>query len=184
MRPQEERDLFVVMRAGGKSYSAITKELHISKATCTKWDKELQEQIAERKAEQLEALYDSYYMTKEARIKRLGETLKKVDAALDKVSFEDMPPDKLLDYKLKYIQALKEEYIYLGRRAEVADEITPTAIMDMLKDLLERLRLGEMDEGRAAKESLIISNLLKAYEQGELKEKMDALEAIVGGRAV
>lgn len=183
MRPQEERDLFVVMRAGGKSYSAITKELHISKATCTKWDRELQEQISERKADQLEGLYEAYFMTKEARIKRLGETLKKVDAALEKVSFADMPPDKLLDYKLKYIQALKEEYICLGKRTETPDEITPASIMDMLKDLLDRVRLGEMDEGRAGKESLILSNLLKAYEQGALKEKMDALEAIVGGRA-
>ena len=182
MRPQEERDLFVVMRAGGKSYSAITKELHISKATCTKWDKELQDRIAERKAEQLEALYEAYYMTKEARIKRLGDTLKKVDSALDKVSFDDMPPDKLLDFKLKYIQALKEEYVYLGRRTEYPDEVNPASIMDMLKDLLERVRLGEADEARAGKESLILSNLLKAYEQGELKEKMDALEAIVGGR--
>ena len=183
MRPQEEKDLFVVMRAAGNSYSTITKELHISRATCTKWDKELRRQIAERKAAQLEELYEAYYMTKEARIKKLGETLKKVDAVLDVVSFDDMPPDKLLDYKLKYLAALKEEYVYLGGRAADADKITPAVIMDMLKDLLDRVRCGDVDEGRAGKESTILANILKAYEHGELKDKVEALESIVRGCA-
>ena len=94
-----------------------------------------------------------------------------------------MPPEKLLDYKLKYTQALKEEYIATGRARTIPEEISPAALMDMLADLLERVRAGEVSTGQANRESMIISNLLKAYEQTELQTKLDALEAIVGGRA-
>lgn len=181
MRPQEQKNLFVIMRAEGQPYSAIAKELSIGKGTCTAWAAELQEEIAARKAEQLEELYQAYYMTREARIKRLGEALKKIDEAIEQTTFEDVPPDKLLDLKLKYTQALRDEYICTGGRKEYPKEITPASLMDMLKDLLERVRSGEVDEARASKESMILSNLLKAYEHGELRDKLDELEAITGG---
>ena len=98
------------------------------------------------------------------------------------MSLDDLPPDKLLDYKLKYQQALKEEYIYTERRVEYPKEITPDNLTGLLIDLLERVRYGEVDEARASKESVILSNLLKAYEQTELKTKMDAIETILEGR--
>lgn len=182
MKPLEQRDRFIVMRAEGKSYTAIAKELGISKSTCTDWEHKLQEQIAEKKQEQLEQLYSSYYMTREARIKKLGDALGVIDGALSNADFSQMPPDKLLDYKLKYTQALKEEYIATGRAKSLPEEISPAALMDALKDLLKRVRAGEIDTTQANRESMIISNLLKAYEQTELQSKIDALEAIVGGR--
>lgn len=182
MKPQEQKDRFIIMRAEGKSYSAIAKELNISKSTCIEWERKLQEQIAERKAEQLELLYNSYFMTKEARIKKLGETLAEIDRALERADFNKMPSDRLLDYKLKYTQALKEEYVALGRSKNLPKELDPAAFMSMLKDLLERIRAGEVDTAQANKESMVIGNLLKAYEQTELQTKLDALEAIVGGR--
>lgn len=183
MKPQEQKDRFIVMRAEGKSYSSIAKELGISKSTCTDWERKLQEAIADKKAEQLEQLYSSYYMTREARIKKLGGALETIDAAIAQADFSQMPPDKLLDYKLKYTQALKEEYIATGRAKSLPEKIDPAALMDMLKDLLERVMAGEVDTVQANRESMIISNLLKAYDQTELQAKIDALEAIVGGRA-
>ena len=183
MKPQEQKDLFILMRAEGKSYSTISKELGISKSTCTDWERKLQEQIADHKEEELEKLYNSYYMTREARIRQLGDALETIDSALAGADFSQMPPEKLLDYKLKYTQALKEEYIATGRARTIPEEISPAALMDMLADLLERVRAGEVSTGQANRESMIISNLLKAYEQTELQTKLDALEAIVGGRA-
>lgn len=183
MKPQEQKDQFVLLRAGGKSYRAIAKELGISKATCSKWEQELQQEIAERKADQLDQLYDSYYMTREARIQKLGDALETIDGALASADLSQLSPDKLLDFKLKYTQALKEEYISTGRAKSLPEEISPAALMDMLKDLLERVRAGEVDTVQANRESMIISNLLKAYEQTELQAKIDALEAIVEGRS-
>ena len=183
MKPAELKKEYIRLRAEGKSYSVICEQLHISKSTCTKWEKELAEQIDELKRAELAELCESYGMTKEARIKKLGDTLGTIDGALASADFSQMPPDKLLDFKLKYTQALKEEYIATGRSKSLPEEINPAALMDMLKDLLERVRAGEVDTAQANRESMIISNLLKAYEQTELQAKIDALEAIVGGRA-
>jgi len=68
-----------MLRAEGKSYSAIAEQLHISKSTCTAWERELKDNIAELKQEQLEELYNSYFMTKEARIRKLGDTLENIN---------------------------------------------------------------------------------------------------------
>lgn len=182
MMPQEQKDRFIVMRAEGKSYSTIAAELGISKSTCTEWGRKLQDQIAERKAGQLEDLYDSYYMTREARIKKLGSVLEDIDGAIAAADFSQMPLDKLLDHKLKFTQALKDEYIATGTGKDLPEEITPTTLMEMLKDLLERVRAGEVDTAQANRESMILSNLLKAYEQTELRAKLDALEAVLQGR--
>ena len=101
---------FILLRAEGRSYSFITQKLAISKTTCIKWNKELEEKILEQKQDNLNNLYKSYNLTKEARIERLGTTLKKIDSALEKVDYSTIAPEKLLDFKLKYTQALKQEY--------------------------------------------------------------------------
>ena len=110
MKPQEAKERYILLRAEGKSYDAIAQELHISNSTCSAWEKELEQAIADRKAEQLEQLYDSYYMKKEARIKQLGGTLANIEDALAAADLTQMQPKELLEYKLKYIAALKEEY--------------------------------------------------------------------------
>ncbi len=40
---------FIKLRAEGKSYSFIAETLHISKSTCTSWERELKDQIAQLK---------------------------------------------------------------------------------------------------------------------------------------
>lgn len=182
LKDQQTRDIFVAMRAQNKSYDAICKELHISKATCTKWEKELKTVIADKKREELEALYEAYFMTKEARISQLGETLQSIDSALDNVDLTEIPPEKLLDYKLKYTQALKEEYVPTGKAGALPAKMSPEAILNAYRDLLERVQLGEVSTEQANRESMILSNTLKAYETTELQRKLETLETIVGGR--
>lgn len=110
MKPTEQKSEFVRLRAEGKSYATIADALHISKSTCSAWGKEFEYEITERKQEQLEDLYSAYYVTKESRIKALGETLERINAALGEADLRDISPEKLLDLKLKYAAALKEEY--------------------------------------------------------------------------
>ena len=73
-KPHEVKTQFIQLRAEGQSYSKIAKELNISKSTCTAWERELQAQIQELKANSYRNYTRSYYMTKEARVKRLGNT--------------------------------------------------------------------------------------------------------------
>ena len=90
MKPQEQKTEFIRLRAEGRSYSYIADTLHISKSTCSSWERELQDAIAELKQEQLNELYSSYAMTKEARVKKLGETggyVYVVDTNIGAISF-------------------------------------------------------------------------------------------------
>lgn len=183
MKPQETKREFIKLRAEGRSYSYIAEALHISKSTCSDWERELRDAVADQKRERLNELYTSYSMTKEARIKKLGDTLQSIETALADADLAEIPPEKLLDYKLKYTEALKGEYTGSGTPYTFSDKLEPKEIVIALGDLLNRIRAGEVTAEQATKESSVIANLLKAYDTVEVKAKLDALEAIVGGRA-
>ena len=182
MKPNDQRNEFIRLRAEGKSYTAISKELNISKATCTAWEKELKEEIAEKKKEQLEEMYEAYYMTREARITKLGQTLESIEDALSEVDFTQVSPEKLLDYKLKYMEALKQEFIDTTPAIPLDDSFNPRDIIVVLADLLKRIRNREINLDQATRETMVITNILKAYETVELKAKLETIEGIIGSR--
>jgi len=182
LKPAELKQEYIRLRAEGRSYSFIATTLHISKSTCTNWEQELGAEIARLKKEELSTLYDSYHMKKEARIKKLGDTLNRIEDALDNVELSEIAPEKLLDFKLKYTEALQKEYVGTEPAFKLGENIDAKDIVKALGDLLNRVRAGETTPEQASRESLILSNLLKAYETTELKAKLDELEAIVGGR--
>lgn len=181
MKTIEDREQFIKLRAEGRSYSYIMKEVGIAKATCSNWESEYKDQIAELKADRMQELYNSYYMTKEARIKKLGETLNKINATLETTDFENIQPDKLLDFKLKYTEALKSEFIDTTHNA-LKEDFKAQDILNSLGDLLTRLKQGAITPEQAGKECMIFNNILKAYENVELADKIKILEKIVGGR--
>jgi len=182
VKPNDQRNEFIRLRAEGKSYTAISKELNISKATCTAWEKELKAEIAEKKKEQLEEMYEAYYMTREARITKLGQTLESIEDALSEVDFTQVSPEKLLDYKLKYMEALKQEFVDTTPAIPLEDSFNPRDIIVVLADLLKRIRNREINLDQASRETMVITNILKAYETVELKAKLETIEGIVGGR--
>lgn len=182
MKPQETKTEFIRLRAEGRSYSYIADALHISKSTCSEWERELRDAIAELKQEQLNELYNSYAMTKEARIKKLGDTLDSINTALDGVDLSEIPPEKLLDFKLKYTEALKGEYTGSGKPYQFSESVEPKDIVTALGDLLNRVRAGDITTEQASRESAVLANLLKAYDTVEVKEKLNALESLIGSR--
>lgn len=182
MKPQEQRVNFIRLRAEGKSYHAISQELNISKDTCSRWEQELKEQIAELKAEHLQELYDSYYMVREARITQLGDTLNNINEALSKKDLEELSPDKLLDFKLKYMEALKGEYIELNNITPITPDYDAKDILNTLGEVLNGLRDGSISPEQATRESQLIGNILKAYDMVELKTRLDAIETVIRGR--
>lgn len=110
MKDRETQLAFIKARAEGKSYSTITRELGIAKATCAKWEKTLREEIESMRQAQLEELYTAYSMKKEARIKTLGTILQGIDKAIAEKTLEELPADKLLELRLKYGRELRSEY--------------------------------------------------------------------------
>lgn len=107
----ELKSQFMDLRAKGWSYVRISRKLKVSKSTLANWSTELEGEIASLKAIELEALYEKYYLTKEARIKLLGDQLKAIQAELKTRKLEAVSTDKLLELELKIYQALQEEYV-------------------------------------------------------------------------
>jgi len=107
---QELKSEFIELRAKGWSYIRIANKLKVSKSTLSNWRGELENEIASLKAMELEALYEKYYLTKEGRLKLLGETLKAIQKELSLRKLKDISTDKLVELQLKIYEVLKEEY--------------------------------------------------------------------------
>lgn len=111
MESLDVKEKFIELRAQGYSFDKIAKELGKAKQTLIDWSRELQEEIASRKALELEALYDQFSLMKEHRLRELGKTLARLQTEIESRDLSDVPTDKLLDLQLKYLTYAKEEIV-------------------------------------------------------------------------
>jgi len=102
---------FVELRAKGKSYDKIAKELGKAKQTLIDWGTELQEEIANLKAMELEELYNKYYLLKEHRLQTFGEILGKMKKEAITRDFTEVPTKKLMELLIKYSDYINEEMV-------------------------------------------------------------------------
>ena len=107
----ETREKFVELRARGWSFDKIAKELGKAKQTLIDWSKELQDEIGNRKALELETLYEAYYLHKENRLKTFGVLLNKIKKEVEDRDLSEVPTEKLLELLLKYSNQVKEEIV-------------------------------------------------------------------------
>lgn len=107
----KDKEKFIELRAKGWTFDKIAKELHKRKATLIDWSKELESEIANRKAIELEVLYEKHYLLKEQRIEKLGNLLNKIINEIENRNLKDIPTNKLFDLFLKYNKEIKEEMI-------------------------------------------------------------------------
>jgi hypothetical protein len=144
MHTIDTKNQFIAMRAEGKSFTTICEKLNIAKSTCSEWEKMFNAQIAELKQQELETLYETFFMTKEARIKKLGETLNRINETLSNADLSKLPLDKLLDYKLKFTEALKEEIPEANGKGYVTaifsgeDKLSDDPVCQQHKDYLSK----------------------------------------------
>lgn len=165
MKSLETRQEFIRRRANRESYATIADALHISKSTCSAWDSELNAEIALQRQDQLNDLYIAYGLVKAARIERLGQTMRRIDEALANANLTKIAPEKLLDLKLKYAAAMKEEYTGATEALPLpADRGTDDGAYYATADLFQRLRDGEITTQQAKTELQTIQAMNKAYE--------------------
>jgi hypothetical protein len=109
MKDTNKREHFLSMRAEGLSYQVIADKLQMSKQTLINWGKELQSDIKNFKAIRLDAMYEQYSLTKEARIRLIGEHIDKVRTELASRDLSTVNTDKLYDILLKLTEAQNKE---------------------------------------------------------------------------
>lgn len=179
MTTAEKKSRFIQLRAEGQTFSQIAAELSISKATCCRWSKEFKQEIAAREAETLGELFREYKATHAARIKRIGETLCKLDAEIKKRDFAELPLDRLLCHELKYLELLKTEYQPTPDRQALPDKLTTETVLEALKDLLQVSRAGEITDEQAERETKILAAAIRATQGADDEAKTDSINIIV-----
>ena len=134
METVEQKEKFIELRAKGYSFDKIAKELGRAKQTLIDWSKELEEEIANHKALELEALYEKYYLHKETRLQTFGELLGKIKKEIEKRNLSDVSTEKLLELYLKYQAQAKEEVTdpVFKSSKEVEEERADKELLDEL----------------------------------------------------
>lgn len=140
MKNTETKLAYIKARAEGKSYDTIATELGIAKGTCSNWERELRADIDAMKRVQAEELYTAYNMKRDARIRTLGEIIKSLDTAIADISLEDIPPEKLLELRLKYGRELKTEYI---EPIEIETDNTLDGLLEQYNQLYRDSKTGK-----------------------------------------
>lgn len=182
---EELREQVIELRAQGLSIRKIAGRVHRSRSTIGRWIALWDEEIARRRAIELEALYERAAMTKEARIKRLSTQIGAMEKELKGRGLADVSTERLLRLLLEYHEALGAEYVETEPAAAMGRD---EAIMDSeqvkseLERLLIRLRSGQVTGERARQEQAGLLSILRAIEQGELAEKIDKIEAVLEAR--
>jgi len=144
----ETKQRFIELRAQGWSFDKIAKELGKAKQTLIDWSKDLQEEIANRRALELEALYETYYLLKEAKIKKYGAILSKITNELESRDFNNVPTGRLLELYLLYFEKLSQEIIEPNFKSseELKEEALDREILNSLTQPqsgeIKRLKVG------------------------------------------
>ena len=147
METIETKRRFIELRAKGYSFDKIAKELGKAKQTLLDWSRDLDQEIAQAKALELDSLYESYSLYKEARLKTLGEILSKLKKEVDNRDLTGLPTDRLLDLFLKYEGVVKEslvEPVFKSSR-EIEEEKEDRLLLEeltALEGLESRLKVG------------------------------------------
>ena len=148
MESIENKERFIELRAKGWSFDKIAKELGKAKQTLIDWSKELKDEVANRKALELEALYETYYLLKENRLQTFGGLLNKIKDEVLSRDLSDVPTDKLLDLFLKYNSQIKEEIVepIYKTSLEIYEERQDKELLEALTTLkdepVRRLKVG------------------------------------------
>lgn len=104
-----DQQQFIELRAKGFSYDNIASQLSVSKPTLIKWSKELELDIQNTRAVELDNLRKQYMITVEHRLKTLSEQLEKVTAAISKRDLSDVPTERLLLFQSRLLQQIAQE---------------------------------------------------------------------------
>ena len=183
---------FIELRAKGYSLARCAKLLRLSKTTLSTWQQDLEAQIAGLKAIELEALQETFFLAKEARIRLLGLQVQAILEELTTRSLADVPTDKLLDSLLKFGQALREEFVEPRllsdrdtRRLEdgTGTELDSRAVAVELGQVLQRYKSGLVDIQQARQEVALLLAILKAEEQAEIEAKLERIEVVLEARS-
>jgi hypothetical protein len=109
MKDTDTKRRFVELRALGKSYMDIAMELQVSKQTLINWSRDLQTEIANLKAIEMDSLRCQMQLHAGARVEMLGNMLMRLKAEFAARDLSQVSTEKLIDHMQKISVALARE---------------------------------------------------------------------------
>ncbi|MFZ2189360.1 MAG: helix-turn-helix domain-containing protein [Candidatus Magasanikiibacteriota bacterium] len=109
MIDNQTKEKFIELRAQGKSYNTISKEIGVSKPTLIQWSREFVDEISNLKAIEFEDLQEKYYIHKRKRIEIFGTQLEAIKQELSSRDLKTISTERLLDLLAKFTTVLKAE---------------------------------------------------------------------------
>ena len=91
----DKQQQFIELRACGASYQDIADMLHCDKSTLVGWNKELADEIAERKAMTKNDILYNYQVARDNRLRYFSELYRKLKNEIERRGLRDVPTDKL-----------------------------------------------------------------------------------------
>ena len=96
MKDLETKERFVELRAQGRSFDSIAKELNVSKTTLITWSRELEKEINNAKYLAYQRLIEQYKLTKIERADLIMQALQRVNDAIGQKDVNAMSIKELL----------------------------------------------------------------------------------------
>ena len=95
MHTPETKQKFIALRAQGRSYENIAKELNVAKSTLILWSRELRFEIQNQRAIVLDDLHERILGNAQHRISQLNLKLAKLEGELQQRDLSDVPTARL-----------------------------------------------------------------------------------------
>jgi transposase-like protein len=99
MHSTETKQQFVILRAKGRGLCGIAEELGVSSSTAYTWDSQFQDEIAELRAMEIEAIRERTLPNYQQELSYLAEELKRVQAILRERDYGYVNTDQLYWYQ-------------------------------------------------------------------------------------
>jgi hypothetical protein len=99
---------FIELRAKGNSFDTIAKQLEVSKGTLINWSRDLEDEIQNYSALELDTLKEKYLISKKHQIQSYGEQLATVREELSSRDLSDVKTEKLIEVEIKLLEAINK----------------------------------------------------------------------------
>ena len=109
MKDKQQQQEFINLRANGKSFDFISKQLNIAKNTLIKWNKDLHKEVSNLEYLQYQDLIEQFSVQKQERIKALLERQKKLNESIFEIDYSSLSAKDLLLLQKQTEKALKQE---------------------------------------------------------------------------
>ncbi|MCF6796612.1 hypothetical protein L1M59_10820 [Bacillus sp. ET1] len=198
---------FMELRAKGKSFNQIAQQLKVGKQTLIDWNKEFKEEVANRKAVEIEALQEKYFLTVQKSIEFYGSKIQRLENELKHRELLEVPTEKLFELLLKYRAALKDlsmEPIFLTEKEAKESQNEQRLLRTILEPLQDRneswekagtlksqdfalmlvktyelYKSGSINEKTAQQEAYLLNSIIKSIEAKEFEERLERIEGVL-----